>query len=172
MMIDRDLVIDTLNNVSQFRDQGLPVETFWNGHLAANFPSWIDPKSDELGEGAKYFKYEPSEAKKLINAAGHQSISLVYHYYTLRPAAAKLNEVLAWMMRDKGFFNIEIQILDYSTDWREVCQRSAGEAYNGLCYDHCDGFNEDAFLVAKYTPTGKFTVSKRPVPEITDLAGC
>lgn len=32
---------------------------------------WLDPRGSEMGPGAKYFKYDPAEAKQLLAAAGY-----------------------------------------------------------------------------------------------------
>jgi ABC-type transport system substrate-binding protein len=105
-----------------------------------------------------------------MQAAGHNSaVTLPYSWFTLRPQVAKLHEIVSAMMRDSGLFNINVEILDYNTDWRAVCQASKGTAYGGFCHDQADGFSEDSFLAAKYTPSGKFAVSPDPLPVITDL---
>src|SRR5712691_3043286 len=50
MLIDREAALDALNNLEAFRSQGLPVKTLWDSHLVAGFPSWIDPRTTDLGE--------------------------------------------------------------------------------------------------------------------------
>jgi ABC-type transport system substrate-binding protein len=78
MAMDRDLLIDAWGNGSQFKKDGLAVETAWN---SAARPSdykgwWLDPKSKEFGENAKYYKYDLAEAKKLLSAAGYKGETL------------------------------------------------------------------------------------------------
>jgi len=41
-----------------------------NGPVAAALTDWALP-IDQLGEGAKYYRYDPAEAKRLLAAAGH-----------------------------------------------------------------------------------------------------
>jgi peptide/nickel transport system substrate-binding protein len=170
MLIDREAALDALNNLEAFRSQGLPVKTLWDSHLAAGFPSWIDPQTNDLGEGAKYFKHDVAEAKKLMLAAGYKDpVTLPYSWFTLRPAVDKLHTVISSMFVESGLFKINAEILDYNTSWRQVCQASHGDGYFGFCHDQSDGFSEDSFLVALYTPTGKFAVSNQALPEISDL---
>src|SRR5207248_10705217 len=71
MAWDRDLFIETVFNVSKFASQGLPVETRWNTALAATSFEWLNPKSKDFGENAKYFEHSVAEAKKLLSAAGY-----------------------------------------------------------------------------------------------------
>jgi peptide/nickel transport system substrate-binding protein len=170
MLIDREAALDALNNLEAFRSQGLPVTTLWDSHLAAGFPSWIDPRTSDLGDGAKYFKHDVGEARKLMQAAGYnQAVELPYSWFTLRPAVDKLHTVVSSMFVESGLFKINAEILDYNTSWRQVCQASHGDGYFGFCHDQSDGFSEDSFLVALYTPTGKFAVSNQALPEISDL---
>jgi peptide/nickel transport system substrate-binding protein len=71
MSYDRDLFIDTFYNVSQFEADGLPVSTYWYTSIG-NAPGWwLDPKGKDFGPNAKYFQYDPQEAKKLLAAAGY-----------------------------------------------------------------------------------------------------
>lgn len=73
MLIDRDAYLDTWNNVTALRAAGYPVDVKYNSHLSAGWgPSgyWVDPKSPDMGEGAKSFSLNVAEAKKLLSAAG------------------------------------------------------------------------------------------------------
>src|SRR4051812_46502494 len=46
MAMDRDLYLDTFFNVSAFQKEGLPVDTFWNSHLQAEYLNgWLDPRA-------------------------------------------------------------------------------------------------------------------------------
>ena len=42
----------------------------WNGPVPAAFKEWTLPV-DKLGDGAKWYQYNPAEAKRLLAAAGH-----------------------------------------------------------------------------------------------------
>jgi len=42
----------------------------WNGPVPAAFKEWALPV-DKLGEGAKWYQYNPAEAKRMLAAAGH-----------------------------------------------------------------------------------------------------
>jgi ABC-type transport system substrate-binding protein len=70
MAFDRETFLETFANVQEFEDAGLEVETRYHSHLHAGEPLWLDPFGEELGEGAKYFRYDAAEAKNLLAAAG------------------------------------------------------------------------------------------------------
>ena len=84
MGIDREAWINALFNIDGFERDGLPVESKWNSHLLAiweNPQYWLDPKGKEFGENAKYFQYNPEEAKALLKAAGHgDGMKVTSHY--------------------------------------------------------------------------------------------
>jgi len=60
LAIDRKDIIDSVM-------EGAGV---WNGPVPAAFKEWALPV-DKLGEGAKWYQYNPAEAKRLLAAAGH-----------------------------------------------------------------------------------------------------
>ncbi|MPZ50999.1 MAG: hypothetical protein GEU75_17145 [Dehalococcoidia bacterium] len=170
MMLDRDLLTDTFDNLQQFKDAGLPTDAVWNSHLSAGFAEWVDPRGSDLGEGAKYFQYDPAEAKKLIDAAGVKTpIKETYGSWTDRAFdIVKQHEVSMAMMNEGGLFEFTWDPLIYNTTWRTQ-DDSGGEAYTGLLGSRLAGFSPDVYLVQKYTPTGRSKVSGKPVPGITDL---
>jgi ABC-type transport system substrate-binding protein len=44
----------------------------WNNSIPwALSEWWLDPRGSDMGQGAKYFKYDPAEAKSLLAAAGY-----------------------------------------------------------------------------------------------------
>lgn len=86
--IDRDLYIDTLYGVSDLQTAGFAnIESRWHNMVGAGWPWWLDPKSKEFGwpdkEPATWYKYDPSEAKKLLSAAGYPNgIESEAHYWS------------------------------------------------------------------------------------------
>jgi ABC-type transport system substrate-binding protein len=71
MLIDRDAWIDTVSNVTTFKKEGYPQQVRYGSHLASGWEGyWVDPKSADMGEGAKSFTLNVAEAKKLLAAAG------------------------------------------------------------------------------------------------------
>jgi len=69
MSFDRDTYIDTFGNVTPFRSEGLPIQTYWYTSMGY-VPEWtLDPRGKDFGPNAKYYQYNVEEAKKLIQAA-------------------------------------------------------------------------------------------------------
>ena len=168
MLIDRELFITTKNNTEMFTSVGLPAETWWNAHLPTKSPNWVDPRDKAFGENGKWFEYNPDEALKLIKAAGHTSVNLPYFYQIRSGTPNRDNEIFVSMLQEGNGFKLDAKTLEYTNEWREVCQRSAGEGYVGFCQNNAGAFNEDGWLVAKYTPQGKYSASYVPIPGVTD----
>jgi ABC-type transport system substrate-binding protein len=167
MLIDREAIIDTFYNVPQFKDAGLPIEGLWHTHDFAGQPNWIDPRNNasDLGEGAKYFQYNVEEARKLVSAAGKEGMTFPYEYQT--GAAASQYEAMAGMIRDGGFLNPQIKVIDSTT--HRSYQQSQGFGFDGMWPQTNGGHNEEAWFLNMYNPAGKFTISKEPLPEISDM---
>src|SRR5690606_10373713 len=66
MLLDRDLYVSTFGNVDQFSSQGLEVPTRWHSAIPCGAEGhWIDPSDESvLGPGAKFYQFDPAEAKK------------------------------------------------------------------------------------------------------------
>ena len=118
MAQDRDIWVDVFYNVSNFEKQGLAVDTRWNSSLAMTEEGWwLDPKSKDMGDGAKYYQHNIGEAKNLLAAAGHANGLEVavthpgnasgYPTDYIRQA-----EVLDQMMQEAGFKTTQ-KPLDY-----------------------------------------------------------
>jgi peptide/nickel transport system substrate-binding protein len=70
MAVDRDSFIDQYANVSKFKDQGIDLKTYYSTAQGYLPDLTIDPRDKSaFGDNAKYFEYNVSEAKKLIDAA-------------------------------------------------------------------------------------------------------
>lgn len=79
MAQDRDLLIQALLTTDVLEDAGIPADMKWNSSLPCNeegWPNgtyrgwWLDPQDPEFGENAKYYQYNPDEAKAQLEAAG------------------------------------------------------------------------------------------------------
>jgi peptide/nickel transport system substrate-binding protein len=87
MAIDRDEFIDTFYDVAGSKKRGMSYETRWSNMIAVGWPEWLDPKSKKMGypdnAPGKWYRYDPAEAKKLLNAAGYANgINTVGFYFT------------------------------------------------------------------------------------------
>jgi ABC-type transport system substrate-binding protein len=167
MLIDRDAIIDTFYNVPQFRNAGLPIDALWNSHNFAGQPNWIDPrnKTQDLGEGGKYFQHDVAEARRLVSAAGKERLTFPFEYQS--GAAASQYEAIAGMISEGGILSPQIRVIDAAT--HRSYQQSAGTGFDGMWPQTNGGHNEEAWFLNMYHPAGKFTITKDPIPEISDM---
>ena len=135
MLIDRELVISTMNETQQFIDAGFPIETRWSSAIASGEPWWLDPKGEDFGPEAKWFTYDPAEAKKLLGAAGHTTAINVP--FGIRSEFGAVNEreaqVLHGMLQAQGDFELEFQVRDYRSDWRQSVHYGS-DTHEGIAF--------------------------------------
>ncbi|MPZ48049.1 MAG: hypothetical protein GEU75_01845 [Dehalococcoidia bacterium] len=170
MMLDRDLLIAVADGTDQFSSAGLPIRTYWSGHLAPGLPEWLDPNTEALGEGAKYFQHNPDEARKLVQAAG---VPMPYaapfgHYVDQVPADQPKFQMLLGMFNEGGIFNVTSDPLLYNTSWR-TARQAAGMEHQGLLWHRTGSFSADLMLTQMYTPDGRNSQNAKPHPGVTDL---
>lgn len=89
MGIDRELVMDTLYDVSKVKAEGIDLKTYFysavqtspGGVFGGEKAYWLDPRHKDFGANAKYYRYNIEEAKKLVSAAaGAGGVSFTAHY--------------------------------------------------------------------------------------------
>lgn len=141
MVIDRDLYIETIYNVTKFESEGLPIEWAWHTHYAAGEPPyWIDPKGSGLGEPAKYFHYNVEEATKMVEAAGLElPLSMPAYIGTFGNASQK--EALHALLNDSGIFNFQLT----SVERNEYLPNyfNGGGVHDGVVLDNGPGASGD-----------------------------
>jgi ABC-type transport system substrate-binding protein len=139
MAIDRDLFIDTVHNVDNFRGEGLPVETRWNSHLNATTEGWwLDPKSKDFGPNAKYFQLDVAEAKKLMSAAGQANgFEVKSTMPGIEYPPGKYGEIIDGMVAEIGI-RTKINQVDYLTDYVPNFRDGHGQ-YEGWSYTSTQG---------------------------------
>jgi len=72
MSQDRDALIDLASNLKKLKAAGLDVKGPWNNLIPAGMTRfWLDPQSKDQGDTAQFFKYDVTNAKKLLAAAGY-----------------------------------------------------------------------------------------------------
>ena len=168
MALDRDLFIDVKYNADNFRKEGLPVKTEWNSHLAAREPyvagGWrLDPRGKDFGPNAKYFKFDITEAKRLLAAAGLPTGFDVTVQY---PATPQYNlttdsEPILGFFQALGVKVNARPIQDYTQDYIPN-DRDASGAFEGIGIHSVTGSTPSVVspvsaLVAEYWPKSGVT---------------
>ena len=165
---DRDLDNDVQFNVEEFTEAGLPIETFWNSHLATRDSfaggGWVlDPRGSEMGENAKFFQYDVAEGKKLLAAAGYPDGFEVGFRYPHASAFSRETRVepLFGFVQSLGINVVQTPQTDYTGEYIPE-NRDASGAYPGIAYHSITGgipsqVDPSAALNAEHNPTSGVT---------------
>ncbi len=131
MLIDRDLWIETFNNIPAFTKEGIDVRTRWHSHYSAGDDRyWLDPKAGKLGEASKFFQFNATEGKALLKAAAAESIEVPLHFQS-GTADARQAEVFAAMWQQNGGLKVPLRPLERQ-DWTRICHTGGGQ-WDGVC---------------------------------------
>ena len=151
LLLDRQLYVDTFGNVDQFSKNGLDVPTRFHSPIPCGMEGfWADPKDEAaIGAGAKYFKYDPAEAKKLLTAAGHSGpVQTKFTYATSSPQeeAAVLKE----MWEKNGDFRLTSSVVDFVNEFRPNYSQNFDQ-HEGIAFSGAQGYPDvDGWLWVYY----------------------
>jgi peptide/nickel transport system substrate-binding protein len=178
MVFDRDTFIDVFYNVSGFADAGIDVEYEWNSHVPASWGPkyWIDPRKQakKLGEGAKYFEFNPDEAAKLLRAANAFGLEQNFTYHGNRGGFGGVNyqkecEVMIDMLNKDGLFKLTPNIIDYFTEITPKWTFSKGD-FDGITPQPQASYPDmDLNLWSIYSPSGRNAYVAKPIPGVQEL---
>jgi peptide/nickel transport system substrate-binding protein len=100
-----------------------------NGPIPAGMKVWKLP-TDQLGEGAKYFRYDPQEAKRLLAEAGYPN-GFETTYTTHSPATyGDATDLIADYLSKVGI-KVTIKVMDYPA-WLASVAAGFGTTYEGM----------------------------------------
>jgi ABC-type transport system substrate-binding protein len=175
MLLDRDAWIDAFWNVANFERSGIPMESGWHSHIPTSWPTlWLNPKGKELGAAASFFQHNPSEATKLLQAAGQHGSEHQYTYHTSGgfggQTLVRQNEVITQMLQQGGHFKLKIVNPEYVTDFRPNYLWNKGD-YPGIVGNHpLGGWPDwDLALWSGYTPGSRNDWVRVPIAKAHDL---
>jgi peptide/nickel transport system substrate-binding protein len=124
MLLDRELMADTIEGRDQFRKEGLPILTRYHTAVGAGWDGyWLDPQDEKkFGPSAKYYAYNVDEAKKLLSAAGFPSgfdSSLLYAAGSIYGSSYTNIANLTPGMQAEGGIRLKQDPRDYQSDYLE-----------------------------------------------------
>jgi peptide/nickel transport system substrate-binding protein len=160
MLVDRDLLMDTFNNLPAFREAGIDVQARWHTIVSCvDDERWLDPKGPDLGEAAKNFQYDPVEAGKLLKAAGINQLELPYH---VSNSVNRNSETFGEMLQNGDFFKVKFTPhpqADFLANYHAGHGLWDGIAVNG-------GFSavDPEFNTARYNPYSNFRNAPEALP--------
>ncbi|MEO6398429.1 MAG: ABC transporter substrate-binding protein [Tepidiformaceae bacterium] len=170
MCIDRDALTDLGYNTKKLKAAGLDVKTGWNNLIPAGFTRyWLDPQGKDIGDTAKYFKYNLAEAKKLMEAAGKGAgFEIKYQYVQNRYGTPFDNIAEAQIGYLAGIgikANVEVQ--DYSAKY--ITQTFAGN-FTGIAFGYETPFPEGGSYPLRHFTDNPLNHGRIKDAELTKLA--
>jgi ABC-type transport system substrate-binding protein len=174
MLIDRNLYIDTFLNASGFKKDGIDVgEPQWHSHLNAPLKEfWLDPQKaapQGLGEQGKWWKFDPAEARKLVQASGRtMPFAAPMHKLAGNEYAPPYHEyaqVMANMFNEGNIFKITLNPVDYTTVFTPKMSSTGnpkgGHDFEGLAFGAIGGVtggysDPEATWNTHFNPGGTF----------------
>ena len=164
MLLDREQMIGTVRNTSVWTNEGIDLYVSWDSHLSNQSPNWLDPKADELGEDSQWWKYNPAEAKKLMEAVGYDGKELTF---TQRASFQEDQTAIVSQFLKEGGFNVVDKAIP-AAEWRDTKFAGPG-TFEGFFFSTAvSGFNDDGYLGAKYRSEGRDHVVAQDVQELLD----
>jgi peptide/nickel transport system substrate-binding protein len=153
MAIDRDLWLDTTANISKFKAAGLAVDPRWDTGIGAGYDDfWLDPQGSSFGPNAKYFKYDPAEAKKLLAAAGFPNGFDTENKYPISSAgqsASNDSQIINGMMADVGI-RAKYVLMDLNNEWYPQVYDSFGDFLGLNQSSYSDYPDPDGLFYGRY----------------------
>lgn len=151
MALNRDDLTEVAYNVSKLEEAGLDIATPYHNIIPAGETRWwLDPLSSEMGEGSKYFQYDPAEARKLLEAAGYGDGFEALYQYTNNRYGKAFNDVAELQIQYLQELGIRTttEVQDYSSKY--ITQTFAGN-FTGIAFGFQTPFPEaGAYLVRMF----------------------
>ena len=142
MLIDRDLLIDTVNETKQFTDAGFKVDKRWATVLAVGEPWWWTPRARTSARRQAYSSSTRRKPKKMVRAAGYNS-AIKTQFVIAGNSPTDLEReatILSNMIAAGGDFDIQLKKAELATDWRPNYHFNT-DKHEGMAY----GFFRNTF---------------------------
>jgi len=171
MSMDRDALMELGYNVKKLRDAGIKVETPWHNLIPAGETAWwIDPVGTKMGDAGKYFKYNPAEAKKLLEAAGFPNgVDAGTYQYTANRYGKLFNDIAEATGQYLTAVGIKTatEVQDYSSKY--ITQTFIGN-FKGIAFGYETPFPEAGSYLTRFFTDNPQNHSKINDPEMIKLA--
>ena len=155
-------------------DAGYNNHGFWCNMVPAGLGKWyLDPNGKDIGDAGKWFKYDPQQAKQMLQAAGAAGTEMTFFYPNNAYGDVFNNtaDLARGMLADAGF-KIQVVTVDYLKDWIDPTQGYwvKGLPKNGIGHALQTGFSDpDDYLTGMLTKGGNRNDSLVDDPDLASL---
>jgi peptide/nickel transport system substrate-binding protein len=169
MALDRDALTDVAYNTIALRDAGLPTNLAWNNIIPCGFgPAWwLDPQTPEHGASGDYFRYDPTEGRRMLEAAGVEDAFEIPYLYGNHIAGSfgVMAEAQIAMLRDIGL-NPKTDVQDYASLYSQTTLRGD---FEGMAFDAETAFTEAGDYWGRLFGDTELNHSRVVVPRMTEI---
>ena len=154
--VNRQAIIDCVN-------EGAGV---FNAAVPGALKDWALPV-DQLGEGSRYYKYDPAEARRLLAEAGYpRGFSTVMDFHNF--GSTLLVDAMQLILKDLKSVGIEVKL--NQKEYGAFISSTAVGNYEGIYYGPATPFlDPDNYLYTAYYPGHPRNIGKINDPVLTDL---
>jgi peptide/nickel transport system substrate-binding protein len=154
--VNRQAIIDSVN-------EGAGV---FNAAVPSALKDWALPV-DQLGEGSRYYKYDPAEARRLLAEAGYpRGFSTVMDFHNF--GSTLLVDAMQLVLKDLKSVGIEVKL--NQKEYGAFISSTAVGNYEGIYYGPATPFlDPDNYLYTIYYPGHPRNIGKINDPVLTDL---
>jgi ABC-type transport system substrate-binding protein len=171
MSINRDDLTELGYNVKALRDAGLTVETPYHNLIPAGETRWwLDPLSADQGESSKFFKYNPTEAKALLSAAGFANgLDAGTYQYTANRYGKVFNDIAEQNIQYLAEVGIRTttDVQDYASKY--ITQTFLGN-FSGIAFGYQTPFPEAGSYLLRFFTDVPTNHSRIKDPALTKIA--
>lgn len=170
MSYDRDTLMELGYNVKKLRDAGLKVETKWHNLMPAGETAWwVDPTGPQMGDAGKFFKYNPTEAKALLSAAGYPNGFETTYQYTANRYGKLFNDIAEANQSFQAAIGVKsvTDVQDYSSKY--ITQTFIGN-FKGIAFGYETPFPEAGSYLTRFFTDNPQNHSKINDPALKKIA--
>jgi ABC-type transport system substrate-binding protein len=163
LLFDRAAFLEAFTGAKRFEGAGLQLTKRVHSHLHAGEPEWVDPTSNEIGEGRRFYRFDLAEAKKLLSAAAFPQdlaipVNKIVHAYP--PEYFRMFDATMGMLADAGL-KTAVKERDYTAGYLPNVYYKKAE-FEGMGFQGASMYVDAAeFMFGVYHPEGGRSVSKR-----------
>jgi peptide/nickel transport system substrate-binding protein len=137
-----------------------------NGAVPAALKEWALPV-DQLGEGSRYYKFDPVEARRLLAEAGYpRGFSTVMDFHTF--GSTLLVDAMQLVVKD--FKDVGIEVKLNQKEYGAFISSTAVGNYEGIYFGPATPFlDPDSYLYTNYYPGHPRNIARINDPALTEM---